>query len=537
MSRRPNHLLIAVLLLGFAFDFLFWKQGVGVNLFIFLTLSIIGGLSWLLVNQVLPSRKSLWLLVIFVFFAILTFMRQEPLTEFLAVGFAFLSIWLFVVSYVGGRWIEYSIVDYINQFFSALGGILSQPIRFAMQLRKERMEQPTTGRITRKVPLIPILRGLLLAVPIVACFASLLASADLVFASKITEFFKSFNADRIAETIYRSIAIIFTAYLLAGIFLHAASKSKDEKLLGEDAPLINPILGFTETAIVLGSVTILFLLFVIVQFQYFFGGNANIGLEGYTYSQYARRGFNELVIVAFFSLLLILGLSLIAKRENNIQRNVYSGLSVAIVAQVIVILVSAYQRLLLAIDWHGFSRLRFYPQVFLVWVGILLLTVAFLEIRHMERYFTFAALMASIGFAISISVFNVDAAIVHRNVLRATQGRHFNVHYLSSLSIDAVPALVDEYLHSNLPDSVREGVGASLLCYQNLAKLSNEPRGDWRSFDFSLWQAQKSLEQVQPYLVVYRVNTEVRPIRVRTPANVLYECPVRPFSDVRENDE
>ena len=53
-------------------------------------------------------------------------------------------------------------------------------------------------------------------------------------------------------------------------------------------------LGFTEAAVVLGAVVVLFALFVVIQFQYFFGGQTNIGVQGYTYSEYARRGFGEL---------------------------------------------------------------------------------------------------------------------------------------------------------------------------------------------------------------------------------------------------
>jgi hypothetical protein len=297
-----------------------------------------------------------------------------------------------------------------------------------------------------------------------------------------------------------------------------------EKLLGEDKSVVKPFLGFTETAIVLGSVTVLFLLFVTVQFRYFFGGNLNIGIEGYTYSQYARRGFNELVMVAFFSLGMILGLSTITKRENGLQRRIYSGLSIAIVALVMIILVSAYQRLMLAIDWHGFSRLRLYPQVFLVWVGILFVVVVILEVLHQERYFAFAAVLASLGFAISLSLFNVDDSIVRHNVLRASQGKHFNPSYLATLSIDAVPALTDEFLDLSLSTSVHEGIGAALLCHLYSETMSDTSHDDWRSFDFSLWNAKQAIESVKTQLEGYHVNTDRIPARVRTPGNVLYEC-------------
>ena len=113
--------------------------------------------------------------------------------------------------------------------------------------------------------------------------------------------------EKLPEYIFRLIYILVFGYALAGTFLHSASQSNEEKLIGEDKPAIPPFLGFTETSIVLGSVVILFAFFVVIQFQYFFGGQTNIHIDGYTYSEYAVRGFGELVTVAFFALLLLLG--------------------------------------------------------------------------------------------------------------------------------------------------------------------------------------------------------------------------------------
>ena len=54
----------------------------------------------------------------------------------------------------------------------------------------------------------------------------------------------------------------------------------------------------------LTGVALLFAAFVLVQFRYFFGGAQNIGLQGFTFAEYARRGYGELMAVAFLSLLL-----------------------------------------------------------------------------------------------------------------------------------------------------------------------------------------------------------------------------------------
>jgi hypothetical protein len=372
-----------------------------------------------------------------------------------------------------------------------------------------------------------VLRGLLIALPVVIFFALLLTSADAIFDQKMRDFFDIFTTERWLEYIIRLIIILVVAYILLGIYLFAAAPDRQETLAGANGPVVKRFLGFTETAIVLSSVTVLFLLFVIIQFQYFFGGRDNIGVEGFTYSEYARSGFSELIWVAFFSLVMILGFSTITRREKSWQVKAYSGLSIALVTLVIVILVSAYQRLVLAIDWHGFSRLRLYPSVFLIWLGLLFVTVIVLEIIRRERFFAFAALIACIGFAASLAILNVDATIVHHNVDRAVAGKHFNVTHLTSLSPEAVTALYQEFRNPTLPVEVREGIGAALLCYVHTDLYTYYPNLDWRASNASEWRAIAALDEVDDLLQAYRFSVQTWPFVVETPGHELYDCSAR----------
>jgi hypothetical protein len=312
------------------------------------------------------------------------------------------------------------------------------------------------------------------------------------------------------------------AYALAGIFLHAARKSRDEKLVGMDKPLVPPFLGFTEAAVVLGAVVVLFALFAVVQFQYFFGGQTNIGVQGYTFSEYARRGFGELVAVAFFSLLLFLSLSALVKRQNRTQRWVFSGLGLGMVALVGVMLASAFQRLLLYEAAYGFSRLRAYTHIFMIWLGVMLVVVVVLDILRKERAFALAALLASIGFAATLMLMNVDGFIVRQNVSRAAAGEGLDVPYLASLSSDSVPALVEEFQDPSLPAYTRDAVGAALTCHEHISSGGGDQ--NWRSFTLSGWWADQALQQVQARLDAYQVVDSDWPVKVLTPASIYYEC-------------
>ncbi|MCC6299091.1 MAG: DUF4173 domain-containing protein [Anaerolineales bacterium] len=529
LIKFPGRLILLALGLGWLFDFLFWEQDLGVNFAVFISLVVVVGTTWLMLEGKRPKPTSLLLLIPFLFFATFTFISNEPLTRTLAFVGVFFSAGVLTSTFTGGRWLEYGLLDYCANFFRLIAAMLGGGISFAAETRKY---VETADGEKPNVPVWGLVRGLLLALPIVICFGSLLAAGDLVFNQKLKDFF---DFEDFGEFVQRLITVLFWAYVLLGVYRYAALFSKDNNLIREGEAAVKPFLGFTETTVILASVSLLFMIFVSVQFQYFFGGQTNIGVEGYTYSQYARRGFNELVIVAFLSLVLVLGLSSLTRRETNLQKRVYSWLSAFLVALVLVILISAYQRISLAIDWHGFSRLRLYPRIFLVWLAILLVTVIVLEVFRKERYFAFAAVIASLGFAATLSLTNVDAAIVKRNTPRALTGKLINVGHLASLSTDAVPALVDEFLSTKYSVADHEKIGAALTCQLYFMSVVEENREDdskedsketrdWRSFILSQYRADEAMQRIEPALQEYGINDDRRPVRVRTPGGELYDC-------------
>ena len=531
MKSNPTRFWWTVIALGWVFDFLFWKKAPGINFALYVLFCLAVGILILRADGHRPARKSLLLLPLIALFAIMTFIRLEPMTVFLSGALTLFLMGLFAISFLGGRWPSYNLLDYLYGFLRLAGSMIARPFGFSAEVKREASsseEQATSspqGDVkNRGVSLVwPVIRGILIALPIVAIFAALLGSADVVFGQRLQDFIELFKLEKLPEYIFRLVYILVGAYALAGVFLHAASQSKDEKLVGEEKPVVPAFLGFTEAAIVLGSVVVLFAVFVFIQFQYFFGGQANVQIDGYTYSEYTRRGFGELVAVAFFSLLLILVASSVTRRETDTQRRVFSGLGIGIVGLVVVILVSAFQRLLLYEEAYGFSRLRAYTHVFMLWLAMLLVAVVVLEILHRERAFALAALVASLGFALSLGFMNVDGFIVRQNVDRAVQGETFDVSYLTSLSTDSVPALAAAYQTPSLPVSVKEGVGATLACYAaNQNRDSNSL--PWQSFHFSRANAARVLTSLGGDLEQYQINDGDWNYTVVTSSGKEYHC-------------
>lgn len=519
MKSNPNRFWWTVFALGFAFDFLFWEKGPGINIAIYVLLCLVAGILLLRADGHRPARNAVLLLPLIAVFAVITFLRREPMTTFLSAAMILFLMGVFAMTFLKGRWPNYSLLDYLNGFLRLAGSVIARPLGFSSEVKREQAE----GEERRASRVWPVVRGILIALPIVAIFASLLASADVVFNQRLDDFIELFNLENLPEYIFRFVYILVFGYAIAGVYLHAATQSADEKLIGEEKKVVPAFLGFTESAIVLGSVATLFAVFVFIQFQYFFGGQANIQIDGYTYSEYARRGFGELVTVAFFSLLLILSASSVTRRETETQRRVFSGLGIGIVALVLVMLVSAFQRLVLYETAYGFSRLRTYTHVFIIWLALLLVAVVVLEILRRERAFALAAVIASLGFALSLGIMNVDGFIVRQNVNRAVQGEEFDVSYLADLSSDVIPDLATAFQTQSLPASVKEGVGAALACYSAELKRDKDPI-PWQSFHLSSARAARILLSLESDLKSYQIDDEEWNYSVITPSGKEYHC-------------
>ena len=514
-------ILLTSLLLGIAFDILFWKKSPGISFFIFIVLCLAAGYLLLLAQDIRPARKSLFLLVPIIFFSVMTFIRSDPFTSFLNYILTLFSVAVLVMTYRSGLWVLYGVSDYTANTFHLIGSMLS--LGWAQIANTDSQQKTSDGR-KHKDRVWAIVRGLLLAFPVLLVFTALLSSADLIFAQRLDVFLANLNPEKLSEIIFRGSYVLLIAYFLVGMIRHAESRSQNKKLIGLDEPTVARFLGFTEASIILGSVLLLFCAFVVIQFKYFFSGQANIIVEGFTYSEYARRGFGELVAVAVFSLILLQSLSVITKRGTNKQEKIFSGLVVGLVLLLIIILASSFQRLFLYESAYGFSQLRTYSHVFMIWLGILLMAVVAIEILKRQRAFASIALLVLMGFTVSLNTINVDGFIARQNINRAVKGKELDASYLSALTSDAVPTLVKAYSSSDLPSVIKDGVGAAIVCYEASNEADDSQARSWQSFHFSDWNAARGLDVVRDSLKSYRIRDDAWPTVVISPNGTEYPC-------------
>jgi hypothetical protein len=217
-------------------------------------------------------------------------------------------------------------------------------------------------------------------------------------------------------------------------------------------------LGMIEAVMMIGAVDLLFGVFVLIQFAYFFGGQANISFEGYTYAQYARRGFFELIAVSVLTLGLVLWLDWVTVRHNPRQHTLFRALSVVVVALIGVMLLSASQRMSLYEEAYGFTHLRVYTHVFMFWLAVLFGVFLLSLFRLRERVFSVGLLAVIIGYVVTLNVMNVENTITERNVSRYLNaaGQHeIDICYLRTMSVDALQAMMALYNAPETSDEVR----------------------------------------------------------------------------------
>jgi hypothetical protein len=491
---RRNWIWWIALGAAISFDFLFWGHAPGIAFFLFVVVCLAAGIISAAISGVAPNWKSAILIPCILASAAITFLRVEPFTVFCGGVLSLVLMMILAYSYRGGNWPLYGVADHVIAAFRLGSSAVLHPALLPPDKKSAGGSGQSASLWRRWLP--AVLRGLVLALPVVLVFAVLLSAADPVFERALKYVF---DVERMPEYMFRLTYILVGMYLLAGVVLHAILSSREEWLLPPETPRIKPFIGLVESAVVLGCVSLLFAVFVVIQFRYFFGGVENITAEGFTYSEYARRGFGELVAVAFFSLILFLGFGSLTRREDPLRRRIFSALGVFLVAMVVVILVSSYRRLILYEEAYGFTGLRMYTHVFIIWLGILLVAVTGLEIAGRIRWFSAAAITAIFGFTLTLAILNVDAGIVRLNGLRSALLREagmrdgveqvLDTNYFESLSADAVPELLALYAASPQPEKDR--IGAGLSC--RLARMEESRQDAWQSYRMPIAEALRLL--------------------------------------------
>lgn len=329
-----------------------------------------------------------------------------------------------------------------------------------------------------------ILRTVLIVTPILALFASLLASGDRVFARMLQSFLPEWTLGNLLSHIALTIAGVV---MVSIVWRTALGNGSDAPL--KHAPERAPILGFSEWATLLIGIDVLFTAFVAVQFAYLFGGHHRVSVtKGLSYAEYARSGFFQLAAAAALTILVILATWDAGRRDHPGHERWFRGLVTAMVGLTGVVLASAVTRLALYEGTFGFTIDRFFGYVAIIAIGAILL-VLLGAIWWSRRANVVAGFLAVAFLALlTVDVMNPERFVAERNVARYQATGRIDADYLGyELGDDAVPVVARILKDLDGPEAATL---RDALC-GNLDRLGPDP--SWRSANLGRASARTAL--------------------------------------------
>jgi hypothetical protein len=413
-QQAARRLLAAALVIGVLAHALLFRTALGLNL-VLIVAALLASALILRRPAARLDRLDAWIPLAALAFAAFVAIRADPFLVFVDT-LAALGLGAGAVAAIGGAALTRR---------SILGlvwvGLRGASLVFAGAAEPIVAARPASGadafrRRLRRVT--PFLRGLAIAIPVIAIFAGLFAAADAVFSRALSDVFAiDLNLGDVPPRLLLAAVI---AWLAAGLLVAAAREVFPLEPRSLGAASVSPSLalrrlGSTEAIVVLAAVDLLFAAFVALQVAYLFGGRDTLATTGFTYSEYARRGFFELLAVAFLSGGLIAGLEIVVSRRSW----AYVLSAVTLAGLTLVVLASATLRLKLYQDAYGWTELRFYVFAAIAWLGLGALTTAGLLLAARTRWLAHALGILAVVVWLGINALGPQGFVARQNLARA----------------------------------------------------------------------------------------------------------------------
>ncbi|HWQ89676.1 MAG TPA: DUF4173 domain-containing protein, partial [Desulfitobacteriaceae bacterium] len=226
---------------------------------------------------------------------------------------------------------------------------------------------------------------------------------------------------------------------------------------------------------------------IAIQFSYLFG-SLQYGLpQDFTYAEYARKGFSELIAVTLINLLILLGNMNLVKLSGSRADKAVQLLNTFLVIGTVIMLLSAHFRMSLYEEAYGLTYLRVLTHAFMGYLLVLFAATLYKiwipKLSLLKSFIVISLLAYTL-----LNYLNIDSLIAKNNIARYQQGNPIDILYLTTLSYEAVPQLVDFMQNTSereLAEKLENGLTSK--------KEALEKAIPWQSFNLSRDRARKTL--------------------------------------------
>lgn len=332
--------------------------------------------------------------------------------------------------YEDTKWTLGKYMEAIAIIFIETLAAIPYPFSDAFKALKERQK-------TKNSKLKYVLIGILIATPLTFVILSLLLSADLIFANIVMNIL---NKIFMFKDIYTILTMILFMYITMYCFINAIANHQINEEV-KDRRIWEPIIANTFC----GILSAVYIMFCSIQIIGLFGARLQLP-DGYTYAQYAREGFFQLLFVCGINLVMVL-CCMAYFRENKVLK----GLLTIISCCTYIMVASSVYRMFLYINVYGLTFLR----VFVLWslfvISILMIGIMIRIYREsfpLFRLFLYVITICYIGLAFShpdyfIATYNIKKmeSKTEKEIMADYHKQYEDLYYITSLSSDAAKAL------------------------------------------------------------------------------------------------
>ncbi|MFC0190118.1 DUF4153 domain-containing protein [Fictibacillus aquaticus] len=481
-KRTDIVFMILCTLLGVLAEQSFFHSKIGISYFVFVT-ALYWTFFWRFKGFDFTNRRFGFFVLLSIWLLSSTFFLYSNMFFY---GFNQLVIPVLVIfhmSLITGNqlipWHKFSFIFYtLTRFFSTFPYVLT-----VLKSLKSKLKPKTSNKTTQA--LIKVTIGLLLSVPLLFVVILLLSSADEKFKMLVGNLPDLLIQVNPFEGIFRTLAVLIISAVLFG-YLQVLKTHRDIVVEGKFRPGAfswDPIIVCT----LLLMVNAVYVLFASLQFQYFFSGTLQ---ESYTFAEYARRGFFELLAVTLINLSLLNGVITFTHLINRALKAAVKLLLTLLIIVSGIMLVSAFVRLSLYESAYGFTFDRVLPHSFMLLLAVIFiftLIKVWVERLSLVRFYVISALV----YYTALNMVNVDQFIVNQNMQRYEETGKIDLNHLTSLSYAGLDGLMDLYEKEPSNQKVKQ-----ILLDQKIMMKKQE---SWQSFNLLERKVSERLENLSLY--------------------------------------
>ena len=352
-------------LLGYGFTLLFFTGSFAVRTAVFTVCYAGAVLLYCVLNRRRPAGESWFWLVIMLSVGIsFAFWSRFGFLQFLALTVT-AAYWSLAVS---GRLTDHGRTSAFlwADLLTALCLMPLQNLPAQYQVLGKRM-----GKDRKGVLLGHILLGLLLAVPLLLVILPLLSRADPAFEAMLSFFFDWITVN-LQEVLLRLLFALPVSAFLFGLIYGGFYQDRLDNLRFRGDTLHRTAgklrqLPNTIVCTALSLLLLFYLLFILLQGEYFFSAFAGIRPEQFSYAEYARRGFFELCQIGALNLCIFTGTNVLAE-SDRLHSRLLRIINILLAVVTILLIGCAMSKMVLYISVYHFTIKRIVTMVFMIWM-------------------------------------------------------------------------------------------------------------------------------------------------------------------------